>query len=73
MGHAGGVCFASHIMLPKAHGVPIGETPSKLPERAGVGVFYPYPNPELIDRAYRIPWAQKLAEPKAAFGIRSEQ
>lgn len=35
-------------------------------EGAGVGVFYPYPNPELIDRAYRIPWEQKLSEPKAA-------
>lgn len=28
--------------------------------------------PEAIDRAYRIPWEQMLAEPKAAFGIRSE-
>lgn len=35
-------------------------------EGAGVSVFYPYPNERLIDRAYRIPWAQKLAEPKAA-------
>ncbi|MFZ4573759.1 MAG: asparagine synthase-related protein [Phycisphaerales bacterium] len=35
-------------------------------EGAGVGVFYPYPNNKLIDLAYRIPWDQKLAEPKAA-------
>ncbi|MEI7658468.1 MAG: asparagine synthase C-terminal domain-containing protein [Phycisphaerae bacterium] len=35
-------------------------------EGAGVSVFYPYPNERLIDRAYRIPWTQKLLEPKAA-------
>lgn len=39
---------------------------SMLGDSSGVGYFYPFPNPQLVQAAYKAPWPYKLGEPKKA-------
>lgn len=39
---------------------------SMIGDPANVSLFYPFPNPRLVDAAYRAPWNYKLGEPKKA-------
>jgi hypothetical protein len=39
---------------------------SLIADPANIGVFYPFPNPKLVEAAYKAPWSYKLGEPKKA-------
>ncbi len=39
---------------------------SMIADASNISLFYPFPNPKLVDAAYRAPWSYKLGEPKKA-------